>query len=576
MHRDTRLLAGSAILTVLAEFGMKSMTGTTVTGMLMSSTGMGALPAMGLSVMVWGIGMTAANQVARRGLSVLGSGLGVAAAHAREGAGTGLKAVRMFIADKANFSRDPVRHTDLTQTNPTNLAAVVATAREQNRPILIDSLMTQDGWRDFMEATKAKQIRVVDLDSLDETKGSQTARAFPDPVRAMAEIQKSRTSAPIEPLEAEKILDRIVRSEFDSEDKKLLYKALSNESKFASERIAEARTVRDANALKAELAITDRDTASLGRLKENSEIEAILKDSKIFRDDDRIVQILQRSVHEVGVGRTLELLESDPGTRLQDEPVESGGVTRQGPSVADLLTSEPEMGRAMRDYVTNIGAVRRNADEIVALKSRQAALEAHMLAQEEALARVERRIEREVQLLDPMTQRQVLADSLKAVTEARESNVNTLTERGVKTGESEIAAVEGASADGHGGAEQIALAFSHIATRVDARFSEAHLGPVQGIVKAAMDSGIAVTRGGSDIRRDEAGAPRSQPIPRTEERMPTREREVPLRDLVARETHALEEMAVVQGFGGDTQPKRSGGRDIRTRTRRRSGAEMEA
>jgi hypothetical protein len=565
------------LFTVLAETGLKAMTGTSVTGLLMSTTGLSAIPAAGVAIFVWGVGMTAGTQAARRGLATLGAGLGIGAAHAHEHAGQGLKAVKMFIADRMNFGRSPIRHTEIAPSGAgTNLDHVMTDSRNQGRPVIVETLMSVDGWREFMQRAKEQQIRVVDLDSLDETRASRSARPFEDPAKAMAEIHKARSSSAIEPKIAEKIVDRIARSDFGIEAKAVLYKAVSNEMALTAAEIGESRAVRDGNARRAEVAINERDAASIGRLRENGEIEALLKESAWFQNGDRVVQVLQRSVNQIGVEKTLELLDSDPALQLRDDAQGQEGTTSaSGRSVADLLSGEPEMTAMMRDYVSNLGAVRRNADEILTLRDRQAALETHMLAQEEALARVERKIARETALLDPMMQRQVLADSLKAVTEARETGVAQLEKKGVQTGEAEIAAVEQATAGGHSGAEQIALAFSHMATRIDARFSEAHPGPAQAVVRAVIDPAVAATRVTPEGSRPTLDDPPSREDT-TERSAANRPARATLKGLVAAESEDLDAI-VVKGFGGaPDQAQRSGGRDIRNRTRRRTevGAEM--
>lgn len=578
MHRNSNLLLKSLAVAGVAEIGLKAMTGNTLTGLLMSSTGLNPLLAFGTSVFVWGVGMTAGKKMAERGLSQLGAALGTAAAHGYHHAGNGLKAVRMMIFRPGSAGREPVALDGIGPgLTSEKVDAAHQLAASQRRPIVVEAIMTQEGWTAFVDRAKASQIRVVDLDGIDESKARKAGAPFESLEQAAAEIERARGTRGISVDDAHTITQRTSESSLDAESKRLLYKVLGNELEFARTEIKEARAIRDDHGQKAELAVCERNRASLDRLRENHQIEQVLKDTALFHDDERIIQNLQRSVAQHGIEETLRLIDADPESKLSADPDAERGTTREaGRTVADVLSGEPEVAGMLRDYVTNVGSIRRNASEIVEVRERQAALDAQMVAREEALATVERRIEQDARLLDPLIQRQILTDSLKAVMNARETTVNALAQEGTRTGEAEIQAVENETASGHTGAEQLALAFSHLKTVAMGRFSEAHPGPVAQTVEAIA----SVARGSGSTReqddKPQAGGASAHPgSPQGSEPEQARKtgRAASLRNVVSVENDALGEILRIDNFGG-AETQRAGGRDIKTRSRRRAEVEM--
>ena len=441
------LLAGVGEVAMHSAFGMCATTALTGLGLSVYA----AVPA---AIVIWNVGERHAVNGLRHASNALGHGLGLATGKAVDGVQDGFRAFRMMLAGQGNA---PGALPDRAQVplvhggNPEVLGAALRDAGGQARPVMVDTLLTEDGYKAFMASAKATRIPVIDLDSLDEQKAARSQRGYTSAAHAVGDLTKRTEKGPLSPDDVAQILQRTASSEIAPDQKRAIYGVLDAELIEARAEIGAAREARNLYSAKADEAVQEMDNASLQRLQDNEGVREAFEGMGLVREPDRFFQALQRNVAQEGVEATLNKLRDNPAqftgdvapqgttprpgwlTGFKGEPDLGPAIARDGAGLA----REPEVLAGLRIYVENVGAVKESAAAVLALRERQQALEAALAEREAALETVETRIKRETALLDPQTQRQILRDSLQAILQSRQSEEPKLVQTGMNTAHAE-------------------------------------------------------------------------------------------------------------------------------------------
>ena len=441
------LLAGVGEVAMQSAFGMCATTALTGLGVSVYA----AVPA---AIVIWSVGERHAVNGLRQASNALGHGLGLATGKAVEGAQNGFRAFRLMLAGQGNTPGAlPDRHqVPLVHAgNPEVLGAALRDAGGKTRPVMFDTLLSEDGYRAFMASAKATRIPVIDLDSLDEQKAVRAQRAYTSAAHAIGDLTKRTEKGPLGPDAVATILQRTASSEIAPNHKRAIYGVLDAELIEARTELGAARETRKLYSTKADEAVQEMDNASLQRLQDNEGIRESFETMGLVREPDRFFQALQRNVAREGVEATLNKLRDDPAqftgdvapqgatprpgwlAGLKAEPEAGPAIARDGAGLAQ----EPEVLAGLKIYVENVGAVKESAAAVLALRERQQALEASLAEREAALETVETRIKRETALLDPQTQRQILRDSLQAILQSRQTEEPKLVQTGMNTAHAE-------------------------------------------------------------------------------------------------------------------------------------------
>lgn len=560
------LFAGVSEAVMYGAMGVSITTGLTGLGL----SWMAAAPA---AIVTWNVAARVAQKGSQAGINAIGYGIGYGAGKAWEGAQSGLRAMRVLVRGHGNEpgvlpdrAAVPLVHAG----NAEALGTAIQTAAAGRRPVMIDTIFTEEGYQAFMESAKRTKIPVIDLDGLDESRAARTRQNYTDVAEPIAEIMRRTEQGPLTVSDVTEIIDRTAGSDISAEHKQAIYTALDAELLEERSSLEAAKATRLLNSTKADQAIREMDDASLQRLRDNADIATALEEMGLVREPDRYFQALQRGVEREGVEATLNKLRENPAQFIENLPPQGttarpgwlSGAGQASPSPADNdgaeLVKEPEMLKGLVAYVENIGAIKDSTAAVIALRERQQALEAALAERTAAIETVEVRIKRETALLDPQTQRQILREGLEAIVKSRETAQPELVQAGMTTAHAEereadvrtmhevsdsLNAVQSgghvADVRAHTQSEIVLRGFESMATQAVGRFYEAH---------PEKDPDGVMSRAG----REAAGSPG-----------------------LDADAHRLGDILVLEGFGRDDDaPSESRGRNIRTRTRRAKSSDQ--
>lgn len=509
---------------------------------------------------------------------MLGHSVGMGVANATSKIGEGIKALRLMIGGPNNEpgalpikKNIPLIHGG----NAEEAAAILAGAATSKRPVLMDALFTEAGYKEFLEGAKLKAIRVVDTDSLEEKNAIRKARPFGDVTEAIGAIAKVTDRNPMTVEQAQKIIERTASSDIAIDHKRAIYETISAELIEERANIETARELRSKNSEKSDTAIQELDNSSLERLRENVKIEEALRELQYVKNEDVFLRNIQRNVAVEGIENTIHKISDNP-TQFVEQSDSRGTTIGAGPEADELretgavMKADVEFMAVLKEYVENIGVVKSNADSVLDLRNRQALLDETLRERENAMETVEKQIKRETALLDPQAQREILRDSLNAILTSRQTQEPELVKVGLVTAHAEEREEEvrvghdisnklhdvsdgrdPADAIGRTSSQAVIQGFDQMTTRAVARLYESY--PEKDPTRSHQVRAESIA---------EEATPRKNPG----------------KILIDEEARKMGGVLGMEGFAAETEDsaKPGGGRNIRTRSRQARTSNQQA
>ncbi len=331
------LLAGAGELALATAFG-----GSVTTGLM--SLGMHWAAAVPAAVVAWNAGERLGLHAARSASVAVGYGLGKAAALFGTAVDTGMRGVRMMLAGDGNLpgARPDSRSVGLAhEGNLGPLAEAAQRAVSGPRPVMVDTLLSPEGYEAFMKSAQKARIPVIDLDSYEERKAARLQKPYDSIAHAVGDLTSRTEKNPLKVEDAERILQRTASSRIAGDHKKALYELLYAELLESREALARDREERTVNVAKATQAVEEIDRIVIEKLRGNAELREVVETLGVIEEPDRFFQALQRSVAQDGVDSTLKRIETDPDG--------FDGVGRSQGTTESRIGKEPELLEALKD-----------------------------------------------------------------------------------------------------------------------------------------------------------------------------------------------------------------------------------
>ncbi|MPR05643.1 hypothetical protein [Microvirga tunisiensis] len=385
----------------------------------------------------------------------------------------------------------------------------------QEKPVTADLIFSEDGYKAFVSRAREAGLNVIELDLGDSASKRRDAMpAFQNGHEAVAKIsQIIAEEGHLAPDRAESTIDRIIKSDFDTELKKALFEVIDADLIEARRRLEEEKDETDRKTGLIDRACEEREIRSRTLIQDNAEIAQALREIGFLRQPDQFLSNLEMSAQRIGSEQTLDNLTKRPA--LFGQPNRQPGfleTSEQATSRDNIaIINSGQAFQLLTRYAQNLKTVSELAVEAQQLQSKKDELLETVAQRQDAVANVETKLQRESALLVPETRKAVLRDSLDVLLKARENgSAGHRTEQPGTiraTGDKSLnARVEIAPA--HINTQQILTAFGAIAGLAAGHLGSSALGPDRS-QNERKDKSLPETHQGESVRRRRYAGPRN-------------------------------------------------------------------